>query len=95
MNATQKAQYRARVLKLLETCDYAIEVTRYFERSGEHSFIASWKSPNRAYCGVCGADKQRNCGHDDGGLCGQAFVCNLKAWTIGKNAKELRAAVTN
>lgn len=85
----QRAARRTAILALLDSCEYVIEVREYRARTNEHFFFASWKSPNRAFCGICGRADAK-CGHDDGGLHSQAFVSNLREWTQGKNCKELK-----
>lgn len=71
---------RDRIIAELQTCDYLVDILSYHYKSGEHSFIAHWISSNRAYCGICGQCRSRDCGHEDSGLTGQVFIAKLEHW---------------
>ncbi len=56
---------------------YAIQKTSGPDSLGRYHYFLYWYDPHPSYCGVCGADPSRGCGHYQGHTRGQAFFGKL------------------
>ena len=56
----------------------AIEIISGPDNRGRYAYATHWYDPTPPYCGVCGADPSRNCGHYGPRTRGQIFRSTLK-----------------
>lgn len=68
----------------------AIEIISGPDNHSRYTYAIHWYDPNPPYCGICGADPSRNCGHYGPRTRGQVRFGKIKCMNLSPSQKQPR-----